>query len=468
MGGGGGGIHIDADGVLKATSMRTAAKRASPNLSEQVARRTDLRRISLRQLDAQLRSVKETGGELPDELNFLAGLNKIEYVVVDKANRDILLAGPAEGWAYAADGRPVGVETKRPVIHLEDLAAAMRCVLNGRGAVDCSIDPTRDGLASVRKLVPENISNKQQADTFKKRVAADYGLQSVRTGGVPADSKFALTMIEADYRMKRLALGVEKFSGLHSHLDTLVSLAGTGSTTFNLARWWFTPNYRPVVASEDGTVYQIRGPALKLLNEEVMFDESGNRRGTGRSSEDWDRFSKSFTKQLPTMETKILAFADLHNLFDLMLAAGLIKHLGHADWFVDSAFVDESVYAMPKYPVAKKAEPVVGHDLSKNMQVRRYIFTFCYGGVSMDPGSILNSGGFAAASPDGLPNLLGAHSGNGNSSATVPGTAGKGTGNASKPGTAIAGSGSNDSKASESNAKGTAWWSDMDRPSKNG
>ena len=35
---------------------------------------------------------------LPDEVKYLAGLQRVQYVFVDPETKDVILAGPAEGW----------------------------------------------------------------------------------------------------------------------------------------------------------------------------------------------------------------------------------------------------------------------------------------------------------------------------------------------------------------------------------
>lgn len=393
-GGGQGGVVIDARGVLRPAdkSIKSTRRQAAPKLDEELAARSDLRRISLRQLDAQIRSHIDNGQPLPDELRLLAGMYRVEYVVFDKAARDVLIAGPAEGWVLAADGREIGKSSRRPILHLEDLAAALRCVLAGDGEASCSIDPTREGLEAVNRYQYTPTTSKEKAESQRQDVIERFGLQVVRTSGVPAGSRFALVMIEADYRMKRLAMGLEKASGLFTHLDSLVELTQQGQFNFSLLRWWFTPDYDPVLSSADGGIHKIRGQAVRLMNEEMAVAADGRRLGPA-GAVGADKFSQSFTKQFRNLEASYAAFSDLRNLFDLMLVAAIVEQQKHSDWLSNHALLDERVYAIPKHEQPKRAEPAVMYKLHQKSDSgrRKAYITVAYGGVTINASQALKS-----------------------------------------------------------------------------
>ena len=54
-------------------------------------------------------------------MRHLAGLSQISYVFVYPENGEVVIAGPAEGWRYNEYGMPVGVESGRPTLQLDDL-----------------------------------------------------------------------------------------------------------------------------------------------------------------------------------------------------------------------------------------------------------------------------------------------------------------------------------------------------------
>ena len=59
-------------------------------------------------------------------MRYLAGLLRVRYVFYYPDSKDIVLAGPAEGWVPDPAGRIVGITSRRPVVQLQDLVVALR------------------------------------------------------------------------------------------------------------------------------------------------------------------------------------------------------------------------------------------------------------------------------------------------------------------------------------------------------
>ena len=403
LGGGGmGGVYMDAEGVVRALKKKPkiAKSKASP-LAADIAKRSDLRQVSLKNIDAQLRKHLAEGGsaaKLPEELRTMAGLYRIDYLVLDRKNHDVLLCGPAEGWVRDVDGRAIGKTSKRPALDVADVAVALRCVLSGDGEIKCSIDPKKSGLAKALDYeMPAGVTgDKAEAEQIRSEIEERLGMQVVTTGGVPTGSRFARAIVDADYRMKRIAMGIDRVPGLYTHLDAVSDIITTGVKKTNLARWWFTPNYEGVECDADHTTFRLLGQAMKLLNEEELVDESGNRTGTGHSGAKWDRFSQAFTQMLPQLEKNHTAFADLHNLYDLSMIAGVVKKEDCGDWLRGSALLDDKMFAIPTEIQPKFAEPVVTTRFIKRNKggEARLFIGVALGGVSMNPSSVVGAPGF--------------------------------------------------------------------------
>lgn len=391
LGGGQGGVYVDPEGVLRVSQRTGRPQKQKANVPEKVAVPSKLRRISLKSLDQQLRKL-QPGQAPPAELALLAGLVEIDYVIIDRDRQDVWIAGPAEGWEIDQDGRELGIKTGRPVIHLQDLAAALRCVLNGQGFVECSIDPQQDGLVAIQRYELPSVTKRRDAVPYQDEIKQLYGLQTVRTSGVPEGSRFALVMIEADYRMKRMALEDERVRNVTSHLEVLSRLVEEGVSRQNvLARWWFAPLYTAIRSDTAKSVFQFEGQAVQLLNEAVFLDRSGTRHAGGQQAPQWDDFSKDFTQRFGELEQRYPVFADLRNLFDLMMVAGLIRQQGLSDWFADNSLLDPSAFPLPRGTQPKLAEPVVNFRLhARRMGNYRISYsTFGWGGVAMRPSSVL-------------------------------------------------------------------------------
>ena len=127
-----GGVSVDVDGVVSAPSeedqLRLAEVRetALAEVPADLNVFNELRGVSLRQLEATIAKCRDEGAPIPEEVQYLAGLQRVEYVLVYPDQNDIVLAGPAEGWRMDALGNVVGSTTDRPVILLDDLIVALR------------------------------------------------------------------------------------------------------------------------------------------------------------------------------------------------------------------------------------------------------------------------------------------------------------------------------------------------------
>ncbi|HEX5471731.1 MAG TPA: hypothetical protein VFW73_07575, partial [Lacipirellulaceae bacterium] len=144
-----GGVKIDTDGVVsnpqvgELKALQTAWQKGLQQVPADLEKWTDLRFVSLKQLEAEIASAHTAGKPLPDAVRFLAGLQRVRYVLVYPERHDIVLAGPAEGWRVDTLGNIVGATTGRPVLTLDDLMVAMRVAeVSNRTGISCSIDPT--------------------------------------------------------------------------------------------------------------------------------------------------------------------------------------------------------------------------------------------------------------------------------------------------------------------------------------
>lgn len=127
-----GGISIDADGQLRTVTQTQRSgllrdlREAVAGPSGEIAKKSGLRMISLSKLQGEVAKAIEENRPLPEEVLYLAGIQRIEYLFVYPETHDIVLAGPAEGWVVREDATVVGESSGRPVLQLEDLITALR------------------------------------------------------------------------------------------------------------------------------------------------------------------------------------------------------------------------------------------------------------------------------------------------------------------------------------------------------
>ena len=155
-----GGIYIDARGAVASAEQDRLGKlrefrlKALAPVPREMGQPAELRKISLRLLDETIGECLRDEQPLPDDIKYLAGLQRIQYVFVYPEINDIVLAGYGEGWRVGPRGYVVGATTGRPVLLLDDLLVALRTARGAaQGGISCSIDPTKEGLARLQTAI---------------------------------------------------------------------------------------------------------------------------------------------------------------------------------------------------------------------------------------------------------------------------------------------------------------------------
>ena len=323
-----GGVLVDANGVLANAEVDTLGqlqrlrKELMHELPGDLQAPTKLRKVSLRRLEEAIEACLETGRPLDDEMQFLAGLTQIRYILVDTEQNDIVLAGPAEGWQVDAGGNVVGSATGRPVMHLEDLLVALRTAEEAaRTSISCSIDPTDEGLVRLRGFLQQQRQIGPNPQATIQQIEQTLGPQTITVTGVPGDSHFARVMVAADYRMKRLAMDFEAspVPGLPSYMKMV-----KGGSANMLPRWWLAPNYDPLLKDAAGLTWELRGSSVRAMTEEDVVTASGARQQTGQSNPIAQRWADNMTERYEELALEMPIFAELRNLMDLAVVGALI------------------------------------------------------------------------------------------------------------------------------------------------
>jgi|GEM_PF-1451199 len=342
-----GGVKIDPEGMIstrtKDTTLATKRDGKKPGLAY----------VSLPGLMKQLQDDAAAGKKTGDDVRYMGGLTQIRYVLVYPEQKDIVIAGPAEALDTSNPHQAVGKSTGRPALRLDDLVTLLRATGGelhtrrtvGDRMIGCSIDVPEDAMEKSRAVMRDHAkaSNGQLAEAMKKAI----GPQTVRVFGVPTDTTVALSLVAADFTMKRMSLGLEP-----------IPVAGVGSAVepgkFAAARFWFEPSYEPLAVSEDGLTYEIKGARLQLKSGVQMFDTHG---ATDASK----AFAAGFSKKFGDLAARVPEFADLQNVADLALLVqllrgdGLTKKAG-VDW---SWLMAAKNYTPAAVPTPKFAETQV-------------------------------------------------------------------------------------------------------------
>jgi hypothetical protein len=331
---------------------RQRVQEALQKLDRDVAKRSPLRKVSLTRLEKIIGQRLAEGKSIDDSMLHLAGITRLEYVFCYPESGDVVIAGPAEAWGQAPSGRTQGIETGRPVLELQDLVVALRAfppgTENKKPFIYCSIDPTEEGLSRMHEFLHElggrigdPRKNPGQDQFVVNALREKLGMQIITVGGISPKTHFAQVMVEADYRMKLIGIGLEIPP---VHLTSYAERANPTQVASNaLQRWYFVPNYQCVRVSEDSLAMQLDGDGVKLVGEDEVVSKDGTRSRASRVNRASDAFVKAFTKVYPKLAEQAPVYAQLRNCIALAVAAAFIQHQDYYDLakWTPKAFGDE-------------------------------------------------------------------------------------------------------------------------------
>ena len=387
-----GGISVDADGIVRTIepqALESIAAQRKKILQEnppQIGQRSDLQKVSLRRvLEDVQRAVTERELVSPEVLT-LGGLEQIEYVFVDPDGHDLVLAGPSDEITVDENGIFVGATSGRPLLLLEDLVVALRSIDAARmGGMRCSIDPTPEGIARLQEVLSSTKRMPNPQKIFRSMEEA-LGPQQVTVGGVPADTHFAQVLVAADYRMKRIGMGLEssEIAELPSYLSMVQAAAG--STI--LPRFWLEAQYSPIARDPDELGWKLTGGEMVCLTETDLLAREGMKRGSGRTDKNAARWCERMTAYYDDLASNKPVFRELMNCVDLAVVAALIdsRQLADRAGLDLSLLKDTSSVQLSRYEVPKQV-PTVAHGMKRGS---RWILS-ASGGVQFQPWAFLEN-----------------------------------------------------------------------------
>ena len=384
---GGAGITVDARGVLRRISRdrggqlkRKRYKLAQRSLGTVARQWSPLRVVSLNRLEAAIKERRKNGLPETDMQLCLGGLTRLQYVFYLPASNDIAIAGPAEPYYQDGEGEIRGMKSDRPVLLLTDLAIALRAFAPGQAPtaiVGCSIDPTQEGLASYNQTLAQiRRQGIRNGNVIAESLRSSLGLQDVTIKGVSPNTHFAYVLLSADYRMKLIGMGLEKPA---VSIPSYIKKARGGES---MVRWWFTPNYETVRASDDGLAMELVGDGVKLVGEGEQINADGTRRRAVRMSRASKTFVDAFTRRYAELAAREPVYAHLRNLIDMTIASAYIQQqdfYGQADWSMD-LFGDETKFELEFFETPEQVDTV-----SRVVAKNGLLFTPTAGGITINP-----------------------------------------------------------------------------------
>ncbi|MDE0818209.1 MAG: DUF1598 domain-containing protein [Pirellulaceae bacterium] len=394
-----GGIYIDRDGLVVRFDVNNSAElqvirrgQFDGMFSEHgqdIREESSLRKVSLVRLQRELELLRAQGHDPDAAMRNLAGIYKIQYVLVYPESGDIVIAGPAGQWTDDADGRIVHQRTRRPTAKLDHLVELLRNAFSNDPTLGCSITPRANNLLKTQQYL-KNAAGKPivagRTEQWLSGLRDSMGRQDVEVFGVDTQTHLAKTMVEADYHMKLIGMGlVPGVPGMNSYMDNLKQAAEKTGTpqALSMLRWWFTTNYKALHATKDGQAFEIIGSGVKVLSENELIGKLGNRVGTGKSDPLTQQFASEFTKNFEQLSQQYPVYGELRNVFDLALITMLIKSEDlhtRVQWDLDY-FLDENGYRVVQAVSPTAVESVISHRLVGGKTVLAGVS----GGVLLDP-----------------------------------------------------------------------------------
>jgi hypothetical protein len=389
-----GGVFVDTAGLLRRLPASTdrslvAVHRAGRETAAwgNPRRSAVLRKVSLTRLEREVQLLAAQGRQPDETMLTLAGLKRVKYILVYPETGDIVLAGPAGDWRRDAESRLVDSETGAPVLNLDDLVVTLRNAYEQGGRFGCSIDPRQENLRAASEVNARWSKQPLASATQRQRWLAEFrdalGRQDIRVYGLDPQTRAGRVMIEADYRMKLVGIGLEEsVLGLTSYLHSIeLGKDGKLPATPPLLRLWFTLNYDALASTEARDAFELRGPGLKVLSETELLNERGERIHTGASDALASEFAQGFTKHFDKLAAKYPVYAELRNVFDLALVAAVLQSHdlpGQVGWHM-THFGPGGDYRLELGPAPKEVETVINHRVLGG----KHVVAIASGGVSV-------------------------------------------------------------------------------------
>jgi Protein of unknown function (DUF1598) len=394
-----GGVEIDANGVLNLQTQldpggildRQQSAAARQNLTQEIQRPSSLRKVSLTRLEAEVAKRLAAGLPLPDDMLQLAGLTRITHVFFYPETKDIVVAGPAEGFYKNGANRVVGLNTGAATLHLEDLVVALRAFgPDGEktGVISCSIDPTQEGLTRMKQAVQNVQGNFRPGSELQvvQLYQEALGLQEITVEGIAAETRMARVLVEADYMMKLIGIGL--IQPPVAITSFIAAASPTAVAQNSLQRWFFQPNYECVQVNADRSAMQLVGSGVKLVGEDERVSRDGERQGTGKANPASREFCSTFTREYENLSQIMPVFAELRNVVDLTIAAAFIQKAdlyAKAGWEM-TTFSNEEILPTERFNAPRHVAPAINA-----VWKGQYFMTPIGGGVNIQPRVALNS-----------------------------------------------------------------------------
>jgi hypothetical protein len=193
-------------------------------------------------------------------------------------------------------------------------------------------------------------------------------------------------LIEADYRMKLIGIGLEKPPvKLASYVDSANPAMVSRSA---LQRWYFVPDYKCVKVTADDMGMELVGDTVKLVGENEVVGRDGSRSASGNTNKASTKFVEGFTKKYGEIANRVPVYAQMRNCIDMAVVAAFIQEHNYYEkcgWNLE-VFGDENKLATETLNTPQQVETTVASVWKGNR-----LMTPVGGGVTIHPNQALES-----------------------------------------------------------------------------
>jgi hypothetical protein len=209
------------------------------------------------------------------------------------------------------------------------------------------------------------------------------GQADILVFGISPRTHFAHVLVEADYRMKRIAIGVEPPPiKMTTFIDALQS-----PQQGMLQRWWFTPDYKCVRLAGDKLAAELVGQGVQLQAEDKLIGADGSLAAAGaKPNKASELYTLSFTRKYPEISQASPVYAQLRTLIDLAITAAIIRR---HDYYAQAAWSAELLRDEARYTIETFAAPKQANCVVNSLWKGSRLFTPAGGGVSIRPDEAL-------------------------------------------------------------------------------
>ena len=196
-------------------------------------------------------------------------------------------------------------------------------------------------------------------DRIVRGLKDSLGLQTVTVMGISPNTHFANILVEADYRMKMIGIGLEEPPvRIASYVDRVSPSALARNA---MQRWYFVPDYDCVHVTDDGLAAELVGDGVKLVNADEMVRSDGTRVQAAQADRASKKFVDTFTQRYPELAKRSPVYAQMRDMIDMLIAAAYIQDQGYyaeSEWSME-VFSNEELVPVEIYPAPEQVETAV-------------------------------------------------------------------------------------------------------------